>query len=286
VTVLVSLDGRIVPPEAAEVSVFDRGFLYGDAVSAAWRTHGGVPFALDEHLAELERSATLVALPSLDFGRLREEIVAVVRATGNAETYVRVILTRGTGATLGLDPALARTPLRVVLAMELPATPAWFYERGIGVVTLATGRSAGGTRVVGSLAGVGLSSVLALREAERRGADDALILNADGEVLEGTSSNVFLVIEGALVTPPEEAGIVAGVTRALVLELASRLALDVTLRTFAPSVLGAAEEAFLTSDLREIVPIVALDGRPAGGGRPGPVTRRLLAAYRALTLER
>ncbi len=285
-TALVSLDGRIVPPEAAEVSVFDRGFLYGDSVSEAWRTHGGVPFALDEHLAELERSATLVALPPVDFGLLRAEIIAVVGATGNAETHVRVILTRGTGAALGLDPALARTPRRVVLATELAATPAWFYERGIGVVALATGRSSGATRPVGSLVGAGLASVLGLREAERRGADDALVLNAGGEVLEGTSSSVFLVTAAALVTPPAEAGTAAAVTRAHVLELSRRLALEVTFRTFAPSALEAAEEAFLASDVREIVPIVAVDGRPAGGGRAGPVTLRLLAAYRALTLER
>jgi len=286
VTALASLDGHIVPPEAAEVSVFDRGFLYGDSVSAVFRTYGGAPFALDEQLAELERSANLVALPSVDSGRLRSEIVAVVRVTGNAESQVRVIVTRGTGATLGLDPALARTPLRVVLVTELPATPASFYERGIGVVTYATLRTLRGTRAVGSRVGAGLASVLALREAELRGAEDALILNADGEVMEGTSSNVFLVQNGALVTPPEEAGILACVARAKVLELARTLGLAVTLRAFTPSAFDVAEEAFLASDVRELVPVVAVDGRAAGGGRPGPVTRQLLAAYRALTLER
>jgi branched-chain amino acid aminotransferase len=286
VTALVSLDGRIVPPEAAEVSVFDRGFLYGDSVSAALRTYGGAPFALDAHLDELARSAELVALPHLDFGRLRSEILAVTRATGNAETELRVILTRGTGATLGLDPALAQTPFRVVLATELHTTPAWFYERGIRVVTYTTRRTAQGARVVGSCAGVGLSNVLALREAELRGAEQALILNADGEVLEGTGSNVFLVEGGVLVTPPEEAGIWAGVARSLVLELARGLGVEVKPRGLTPSAFFAAEEAFLASDLLELLPVVALDGTPAGGGRPGPVTRQLLAAYRALTLAR
>lgn len=285
-TALVSLDGHIVPAEAAEVSVFDRGFLYGDAVSVTLRTYGGVPFALDAQLAELERSAELVALPRLDSERLRSELGAVVRATGNAETLIRVLVTRGAGATLGLDPALARTPLRVVLATELPETPARFYERGIGVVTYASGRTMRGARAVGALAGAGLARVLALFEAEQRAADDALILNADGEVLEGTSSNVFLVERGVLVTAPEDAGILAGVARDYVLALARRHELDVRTRTFRPSELATADEAFLASDLLELVPVVAVDGKPAGGGRPGPLTRRLLAAYRALTLER
>lgn len=285
-TALVSLDGRIVPPEAAQVSVFDRGFLYGDSVFEVLRTYGGALFGFDEHLARLARSAKLALIRFSDVELLRSEILAVVRATGNAETYVRVVVTRGTGTALGLDPALARAPLRVVLATEVPFPPAWMYERGVAVITHRTQRISEGTSAVGSKLGNYLVSILATDEAHARGADEALILNAQGEVIEGTTSNVFLVKDGALVTPPEEAGILAGITRGKVFELARRLGIGVTLRTFPPSELGAADEVFITSSIRELVPVVTADGEPAGDGRPGPLTAKLLAAYRAMTLER
>jgi branched-chain amino acid aminotransferase len=285
-TTLVSLDGRIVPPEAAQVSVFDRGFLYGDSVFEVLRTYGGVLFGFDEHLARLGRSAALALIPFLELELLRSEILAVVQQTGNAETYVRVVVTRGTGKTLGLDPALARAPLRVVLATDVPVPPAWMYERGISVVTLRTQRISEGTSAVGSKLGNYLLSILATHEATQRGADEALILNAEGDVIEGTTSNVFLVKAGVLVTPPDEAGLLAGITRAKVFDVARSLGIHVELRTFAPTELLAADEVFITSSIRELVPVVAVDGRPAGGGRPGPLTARLHAAYRALTLVR
>ncbi len=283
---VVSLDGRLVSPEAAEVSVFDRGFLYGDSVCEACRTYGGLPFALDEHLAELERSAVLVAFPFVDFALLRSEILAALRARGDLESYVRVVLTRGTGITLGLDPALARTPLRVVVAVDVPVTPAWIYERGIAVVTVGTARFSEGARAVGSRLGVDLLQRLATREARAHGADDALLLNAAGEVLEGAGSSVFLVKAGALVTPPDDAGIAGGVAREKVLELARRGGLRVEFRPFRSEELAIADEVFLASSLRELVPVIACDGKSAGGGRPGPITARLLAAYRALALAR
>jgi branched-chain amino acid aminotransferase len=282
-TTLVSLDGRIVPPERAEVSVFDRGFLYGDSVFEVLRTYGGVFFGFEEHLARLKRSAELALIEFSNVGQLRHEVLEVARATGNSETYVRIVVTRGSGKTLGLDPSLARAPLRVVIATDVPVPPAWMYERGIAVITHRTQRISEGTSAVGSKLGNYLLSILATHEAHARGAEEALILNAGGEVVEGTTSNVFLVKDGGLVTPPEEAGLLSGITRGKVLELAREFAIPCELRTFFPAELAAADEVFITSSIRELVPVVAVDGKPAGGGKPGPLTARLLEAYRALT---
>jgi branched-chain amino acid aminotransferase len=282
-TVLVSIDGRIVPPERAEVSVFDRGFLYGDSVFEVLRTYGGVLFGFEEHLARLGRSAELAAIAFSDLELLRREVLTVIAATGNAETYVRIVVTRGSGKALGLDPALARAPSRVVIATEVPVPPAAMYERGIGVITYRTQRISEGTSAVGAKLGNYLLSILATREATARGADEALILNAQGEIVEGTTSNVFLVKRGGLVTPPDEAGILAGITRGKVFELAKSFGIPCELRTFLPAELAAADEAFITSSIRELVPVVAVDGKAAGGGKPGPVTARLLQGYRALT---
>jgi branched-chain amino acid aminotransferase len=282
-TTLVSLDGRIVPPEAAQVSVFDRGFLYGDSVFEVLRTYGGVLFGFEEHLARLARSARLALIDFSDIALLRREILAVVSATGNAETYLRIVVTRGTGKALGLDPALAVAPQRVVIATDVPVMPREMYERGIAVITYRTQRVSEGTSAAGAKLGNYLLSILATHEAHARGAEEALILDARGQVVEGTTSNVFLVRDGALVTPPDEAGLLAGITRGKVLELAREMGLPVAMRTFAPSELASADEVFITSSIRELVPVIAFDGVPAGQGRPGVLTRRLLDAYRALT---
>jgi branched-chain amino acid aminotransferase len=280
---LVSIDGRIVAPERAEVSVFDRGFLYGDSVFEVLRTYGGALFGFEEHLARLRRSAELALIAFSDLELMRREVLAVVAATGNAETYVRIVVTRGSGRALGLDPALARAPSRVVIATDVPVMPAAMYERGIAVITYRTQRISEGTSAVGSKLGNYLLSILATHAASERGADEALILNAQGEIVEGTTSNVFLVRDGGLVTPPDEAGLLAGITRGKVFELAQKLGIACELRTFLPAELASADEAFITSSIRELVPVVAADGAPAGGGKPGPLTLGLLAAYRALT---
>ena len=282
-TTLVSIDGRIVPPEGAQVSVFDRGFLYGDSVFEVLRTYGGVLFGFEEHLERLARSAKLALIDFTDVELLRREILAVVRATGNAETYLRIVVTRGTGKALGLDPALAVAPQRVVIATDVPVMPREMYERGIAVITYRTQRVSEGTSAAGAKLGNYLLSIIATHEAHARGAEEALILDARGQVVEGTTSNVFLVRDGSLVTPPDEAGLLAGITRGKVLELAREMGIPVGMRTFPPSELASADEVFITSSIRELVPVIAADGVPAGQGRPGVLTRRLLDAYRALT---
>jgi branched-chain amino acid aminotransferase len=280
VAVLVMIDGRICAPEEQVISVFDRGFLYGDSVFETLRTYGGVPFELGAHLARLEQSARRVFIPlPLGLAELADEVRRAVAAASNAESYVRLIVTRGQGV-LGLDPALAEHPRRVILITPLNVPPPHFYIDGVAAVTQRTQRVLDATGMEGAKIGNYLVSVLAMREAKRAGAAEALIVDGAGRVLEGASSNVFLVTEGRLITPPLEAGILAGITRAQVLEVAAQTSVEVTL--LAPDVeqAYAADELFITSSIRELVPVVRLDGRTVGTGKPGPVFRRLLAAFR------
>jgi branched-chain amino acid aminotransferase len=278
-TRLASIDGTLHAPDEARVSVYDRGFLYGDSVFETIRTYGGEPFALADHLARLARSAERVGIDlpisAADFGM---EIRLAVRAARNPESYARAMLTRGSGP-LGLDPSLALAPLRVILVEPLVLPPASAYRDGVKVVTVRTVRAADAAQ--GAKVGNYLASLLALKHAKGQGAHEALILDGAGRVVEGTTSNVFLVQGGDLVTPPEEAGILPGITRAHLLEVAAELRCAVRQEPVTPADLAAADEVFITSSLREIIPVVRVDDVVVGGGRPGRVTRALHAAFRA-----
>jgi branched-chain amino acid aminotransferase len=277
-TRLVSIDGTILPPGEAKVSVYDRGFLYGDSVFETIRTYGGEPFALAEHMARLARSAARVGIDmpvaAADLGM---EVRVAVRAARNQESYARAMLTRGSGP-VGLDPALAGAPLRVVLVEPLAPLPAALYRDGVGVVTVRTERAADAAH--GAKVGNYLASLLALRDAKARGAHEALILDTSGHVVEGTTSNVFVVRGGELTTPPEQAGILLGITRAHLLELAAEIGYTVHLAALTPADLASADEVFICSSLREVVPVVRVDDRAVAGGCPGPVTRALHTAFR------
>jgi branched-chain amino acid aminotransferase len=279
--VLVVLDGQRCPPAEPTVSVFDRGFLYGDSVFETLRTYGGKPFELDEHLRRLERSAQRVFIPlPLSREELGAEVANSIEAAGNDESYVRLMITRGQGP-LGLDPALADRPRRVIIVQPLQAPPPEQYTRGIRAICYRTERVVDATSAQGAKIGNYLISVLALREARLAGAAEALILDGKGRILEGASSNVFAVVRGALLTPAEQDGILAGIIRANVLALAAELGVPVQLRALEREAAYAAQELFISSSIRELLPVVALDGRAIGAGTPGPLFRRLLAAFRA-----
>jgi branched-chain amino acid aminotransferase len=283
VSTLVVLDGQHCPPGEPRVSVFDRGFLYGDSVFETLRTYGGKAFALDEHLERLERSAERVFIPlPVPSAELAVEIDSAIQAAGNLESYVRVMLTRGQGP-LGLDPALAERPLRVIIVQPLQPLPPELYERGIAACTYRTERVVDATSAQGAKIGNYLISVLAMRQARQHGADEALIVDGRGQILEGASSNVFAVELGKLVTPPVEAGILAGITRAHLLELAAQLGIVVELRPIELDTVHSVDELFISSSIRELLPVVRLDGRALGAGSPGPMFQRLLEAFRRHT---
>lgn len=280
---LVVLDGQYCPPAEPTVSVFDRGFLYGDSVFETLRTYGGKPFELDEHLRRLERSAELVFIPlPLSRAELGQEVLAAIAAAGNEESYVRLMVTRGQGP-LGLDPELADRPRRVIIVQPLVPPPAEQYERGIAAISYRTERVADATSAQGAKIGNYLISVLAMREAHSAGASEALVVDGHGRLLEGASSNVFLVERGTLVTPPVEAGILAGITRGHLLSLAGELGIPVELRAPQLAATSSADELFISSSIRELLAVVRLDGKTIASGSPGPVYRRLLAAFRTRT---
>jgi branched-chain amino acid aminotransferase len=282
----VQIDGVVVAPGEARVSVYDRGFLFGDAVFEVLRTYGGVPFALGEHIARLRRSAerVYIALP-VDDATLRAEVERAIAASGNEESYVRIIVTRGSGP-LSLDPDTAGRPLRVVLVERVVPPPREAYVAGVGVALLQTRRAVDDTSAAGAKVTNYLANLLALREAKSRGAYEALIVDAHGHVVEGASSNVFVAKDGRVATPPESAGILAGITRAHILAAARDLNIPVEEREVTTAEVFAADEVFITSSIRELLPVVRVDDRPIGTGAPGPIAAALHGRYRrAVGLE-
>jgi branched-chain amino acid aminotransferase len=280
---VVWINGVAYSPEAALVPVYDRGFLYGDSVFETLRTYGGRPFAVDEHMARLARSAERVFIPlPISASALAAEVMAAARAAENVESYIRIMVTRGTGP-LGLDPDTAEKPNRVVFIEPLVTPSVETYERGIAVILVRAARATDATSAAGAKVANYLVSLLALREARLRGAAEALIVDARGCVLEGTTSNVFVIRGGQLVTPPEHAGILAGITRGFLLSAAADLGIPVDVRDLAAGEVFEADEIFISSSIREVLAVVRVESRGIGTGTPGPVTRTLHQAYRRLT---
>lgn len=291
----VSIDGVLYPAGSARVSVFDRGFLYGDSVYEVVRTYGLEPFEVDAHLARLAASAGRIALRlPWDGPRIAREIRRVVEASqggdepdpagapwNRGERSVRVVVTRGSGE-MGLDPGLASEPAVVVMSLPLRGPPLSAYRDGVSAWPF--GGPGGPGRGVDPAAKTGehLFHVLAVAEARAHGAHEALLVDRDGLVTEGASSNLFTVREGVLSTPPLQAGILAGVTRALVLGLSRTLAIPIREEPLHLAALEGAEEAFLTSTVREVLPLVRVGDRPVGAGVPGPTTGRIHEAFRLL----
>jgi branched-chain amino acid aminotransferase len=292
---VVNLDGNIVPPAQARVSAFDRGFLYGDSIYEVIRTYGGRPFELEAHLVRLRHSADRIGLePKWDGRRTAAEIERTLEASrgGDApdpaaapwnvgERYLRVVMTRGAGE-IGLDPALAVDPTALIIAQPLAGPPARAYSEGVAAAIVGLRRASPLAIDPSAKTGSHLPNVLALREARAAGAYEAFVLDEHGFVTEGSSSNVFAVRGGRVVTPPLAAGILEGVTRGVVLRLARSSDVDAEEMPLRGEDLESADEVFLTSTIREIVPVVRLGATRVGSGRPGPVTSRLHQAFRKL----
>lgn len=284
-TTRITINGVTTDEPNARISVLDRGFLYGDSIYEVIRTYGGRPFALVEHLERLQRSAELlqIALP-VDADTLRAEIETTLAAADNAESYVRVIITRGAGP-IGLDPALAQNPCRVIIVTELTPFPDEIYRRGATIALVPAGRLTGGAVPLGAKSGNYLVNVMALGVARRRGAHEAVLVDAGGRVAEGASSNIFAVFDRRLRTPALTVGILEGITRHKVIDLARGLALEVQETELRPDELRHADEIFITSTLREVLPVTQVDDWTVGDGRVGPVALELRRRYQELTRE-
>lgn len=275
---LVWLNGRVLPARRAVVSALDRGLLHGDGVYDTWRTYGGRPFALRAHLARLAAGARRLGLPppgpAARWERLTRRIVAANRLPDAA---VRLTITRGAAGD-ALWPVARVRPTMLLTVRPLPADLARRQTAGVAAVLLPFPRDAGPTWGEVKLVGHA-SAVVGKRLAARRGAAEGLYVTPDGAVTEATTANVFAVEGGRVVTPPVAAGVLPGVTRSLVVALARRAGIAVREEPLPAARLRRADECFLTASSVEIVPVVRLDGRRVGDGRPGPVTRRLQAAF-------
>jgi branched-chain amino acid aminotransferase len=280
---LVGIDGELVDPGAARVSVFDRGFLYGDGLFETIRVYGGRPFRLREHLERLGWSAERLRL-SLGVGltELQAEVARLVELgvgrLGTGELSLRLMVTRGDGPSLelpGLLPDPAQPARRVAFVSRFRPLPVALYERGATAITYATHRPSDGVR--GAKVTNYVESIQALLAARDRGAHEALIVSSDGDVLEGTTSNLFVVRGARVETPPHATSLLPGITRREVIALAGETIVEARLT---PDDVRSADEVFITSTLREVLPITTVDDRPIGSGEPGAITLALATALR------
>jgi branched-chain amino acid aminotransferase len=286
-SIRVYIDGELHEPEKAMVSVFDRGFLFGDSVYETIAFLGGRFIFMAEHLDRLERSARRIYLDPPVRPRVEQAIRETAAATGEKDARIRAMITRGV-AGIDIDPTTAKTPRLIVIAQPLQAPTADMVEAGVAVEVVKLSRCAPGSVDPAVKSGNYLSSVLAVAEARRQSpaASEAILCSSNGSIAEGATSNVFFVEGGELYTPGIDVGILDGVTRAKVLTLARDAGIETHEPSFvAPDKLRGADEVFLTSAVRGILPVTTVDGIRVGSGRPGPVTRQLLALYQRLVSE-
>ena len=279
---VVYVNGRISDAATASVPVFDHGFLYGEGVYETLRTYQRVPFLFERHMRRLRQSAAMMALPVPYSDR---ELAAHVAKTTAAhpnldEAYIRVLLTRGVGE-LSYNPAATPTPTLVIIVKPFPTPAERTFTDGIRVALVSVRRNHPQALNPMMKSNNLINNAMAMQQALQRGAEEALMQNQAGEIVECSQSNFFIVRDGGLVTPPLAAGLLPGITRAYVLELADELGISTKETTLVPADLASAEEAFITGTTREVTPVVMVDDRPIGTGKPGPVSKQLLTAFRA-----
>lgn len=276
---MIFFNGRIVPEEAARISPFDHGFLYGDGIFEGIRAYNGRMFKLAEHVDRLFASAKSLML---DIPGTPDEVAAwivdTVRANQLRDAYVRLVVSRGVG-DLGLDPQSCAHPTVIIIADSIQLFPESLYEVGLPLASSSLRRPSGDVLNPQVKSLNYLNSVLAKIEAGQRGVQELVLLNQQGYVVEGSGDNIFIVREGVLATPPRAAGILPGITRAVVMELARAEGMAVQEVNFTLHELYNAQECFLTGTAAEVIAAVSCDGRTIGSGFPGLVTRTLRNAF-------
>ncbi len=279
-TTKINLNGEI--REDGFISVFDHGFLFGDSIYEVITTCKGKTCFADLHLKRLRQSAEgiFLSIPHDDEWYFRE-IDRTVQAAGNKESYIRVVVTRGTGE-IDIDPSSCGTPNVIIYVTEAKEYPQEFYNNGINIALVSVKRNPREALNPGIKTGNYLNNVLAKMEATKLGAKDALMLNPFGVLTECTTSNFFFVREGRIMTPSLESGILAGITRDLVIQQARENGLLVEEGQWPAEELEKADEMFLTGTLKKLMPVTQLDGRLIGNGKPGLVTQKLMRLYESL----
>jgi branched-chain amino acid aminotransferase len=277
------IDGKFYDEKNARISVLDHGLLYGDGVFEGIRAYNGRVFRLTEHIDRLFCSAKAILLDiPMTRAKLAEAVLAACRRNRMRDGYIRLVVTRGVGS-LGLNPNFCKQPSVVIIAGKIQLYPAELYQRGLQIITVPTTRNLHSAINPAIKSLNYLNNILAKIEALNGGCDEAIMLNAGGFVAECTGDNIFIVKGGQLFTPPISAGALHGITRGVVLELARENGMTVSEPNMTRYDLFNADECFLTGTGAEIIAAVKIDGRVIGDGKPGPVTDRLIAQYRALT---
>lgn len=279
----VYVNGKLVDSQAAMVSVFDHGLLYGDGVFEGIRVYNAKVFKLQEHVDRLFESALAIRLEiPLSRQEMTDAVNSTVAANGLKEGYVRLVVTRGAG-TLGLDPRRCSNPQVIIIADTISLYPREMYENGLKLITASTLRNHSGAVSPRIKSLNYLNNILAKIEGTDADCVEALMLNHKGEVAECTGDNIFIVKNGVLKTPPTDAGILEGITRNAVIDLAREAGVEVREATLLRHDIYVADECFLTGTAAEVIAVVSLDGRPIGSGKPGPVTKELLVRFQKLT---
>ena len=286
----VNVNGRVFDQEHAVISVFDHGFLYGEGVYETLRTYNGQPFLFDRHMRRLRNSAGMLALrvPLADAeiaARFRETLRAAgLGADGAREAYIRILVTRGIGE-LSYDPAVTPEPSIVVIVKPHVEVPAEAFEHGVKAALVPVVRNHPGSVNPLIKSNNLINSALAMQEAMRRGAFEGIMRNYRGELAECSTANIFIVKAGAALTPPLDSGLLPGITREYLFEIGPGAGISVREQVLRDEDLFGADECFLTSTTREIVPIVRVDERTIGGGAPGPATKTLMRTFRRKAQE-
>ncbi len=279
----VYIDGKYFDEADAKISVFDHGLLYGDGIFEGIRAYNGRLFQLKEHIQRLFYSAKAILLNiPITPEDLAQAVVATCRANEVRDGYIRLLVTRGVG-TLGLNPNRCQNPAIIIIAGKIQLYPAELYQKGMEIVTVPTVRNIHSALNPAIKSLNYLNNILAKIEANNAGCEEAILLNAEGFVSECTGDNLFIVKAGQLFTPPLSAGALYGITRRVVLELAVEIGLTVGEPNLTRYDLFNADECFLTGTGAELVPVVKIDGRVIGTGKPGPITARLVDKYHSLT---
>ncbi len=277
------LDGNYVNEKDAKISVFDHGLLYGDGIFEGIRAYNGRVFKLKEHIDRLfcSAKALLLTIP-LSHDAVMKAVVETCRRNKLRDCYIRLIVTRGVG-TLGLNPNRCKNPSVIIIADKIQLYPESFYKRGLDIITVATTRNLHNAVNPAIKSLNYLNNILAKIEANNGGVEEAIMLNSEGFVAECTGDNIFIIKGNTLSTPPLSAGALYGITRKVVMELGCSAGLAVTEPNLTRYDLFNADECFLTGTGAELISVVKIDGRVIGTGKPGPMTKKLIAAYHTLT---
>jgi branched-chain amino acid aminotransferase len=277
------IDGKYCDEKSAKISVFDHGLLYGDGVFEGIRAYNGRVFKLKEHIDRLFKSAKAILLTiPLSHGEMMRAVVETCRRNKLRDGYIRLVVTRGVG-TLGLNPNRCINPSVIIIAGKIQLYPEELYRKGLEIITVPTVRNLHSALNPAIKSLNYLNNILAKIEAMNGGCEEAVMLNAEGFVSECTGDNIFIVTGSHLQTPPLSAGALYGITRDVVMQLGEQAELKVSEPNLTRYDLFNADECFLSGTGAELIPVVKIDGRVIGSGKPGPTTTRLIAAYRSLT---